>query len=463
MTLTMGASPEPRATSSRIVAWMVLAVALLGAITYWDERRAGEAALADFGVEQAMVARAAAVSLRASLDNPAEAVQQRTLSPSLITRLRALEQPGNVIVLVRRPGISGFLTLDGTTATSPPIEARFAAGQADASWVRLTHAESIELGLPPRTSIAGLSEIDRGDQGRWGVAIVATARRERDREERGLWRVALSFVLASGVVVTFGALALHKQRKEFDLSRRLAVAEAEQARDERLVRADKLATLGALAMGIAHQVATPLGVIVARAERLTARVASDDKALRAVVMIEEQAQRINEIVHAFLGLARGGAPLLECEDPTKIAVSAVELVSHRFEKAGVEIRCTVEDDLPKIACDSGLLEQAIVNLLLNGCDACKRRGHVTLDVSATDDGVVFLVDDDGVGITAEAAARAMEPFFTTKQPGEGTGLGLAIAREIIDHHRGTLSVAPLSGRGTRARVRVPAARQGDAS
>jgi signal transduction histidine kinase len=388
---------------------------------------------------------------------------QTALSSSLITRLRALEQPGNVIVLVRRPGLPGFVTLDGSTAASPPIEARFAAGNADASWVRLTHEESMQLGLPPRTSIAGLAEIDQGHAGRWGIAVVATARRERDREERGLWRVTLSFVLASAIVVTFGALALHMQRKEFEVSRRLAVAEAEQARDERLVRADKLATLGALAMGIAHQVSTPLGVIVARAERLTPRVAGDEKAQRAVAMIEEQAQRINEIVHAFLGLARGGAPALECRDPASVALGAMELVSHRFNKAEVALRCAIEDELPPIACDLGLFEQALVNLLLNGCDACKRNGHVLLDVRRVEDAVVFVVDDDGAGITPEAALRAAEPFFTTKPPGEGTGLGLAIAREIIHHHRGTLSIAPLPGRGTRARVRVPAASKREAA
>jgi signal transduction histidine kinase len=321
--------------------------------------------------------------------------------------------------------------------------------------VRLTHPESIALGLPPRTAIAGLSELDEGPRGRWGIAVVATARRERDREERGLWRVALGFVLASAVVVTFGTLALRKQRKEFELAQRLASAEAELARDERLVRADKLATLGAIAMGIAHQVATPLGVIVARAERLSARVADDDKATRAVAMIEEQAQRINAIIHAFLRLARGATPPLEHADAGDIARAAVDLVAHRFEKAGVEVRYTIEDGLPKIACDPRLLEQAIVNLLLNGCDACKRRGHVVLRVGSVDASVVFVVDDDGTGITPEAVARAAEPFFTTKPPGEGTGLGLAIAKEIVHHHRGSLSVAPLPSRGTRARVRLP--------
>lgn len=445
-----------RARSSLIVAWMVVAIALLGVITFWDEQKASESALADFGAEQAMVARAAAGSLRLTLEDLAHVRDDEAVAQELGTRLTALEQPGNVLVLVRRPGKSGFLTVHGGTLSSPPIEARFAAGHADAAWVRLSHPEAIALGLPPRTAIAGLAEVDQGSDGRWGIAVVATARRERDREERGLWRVALGFVLASAIVVTFGTLALSTQRKEFELAQRLAVAEAEIARDERLVRADKLATLGAMAMGIAHQVATPLGVIVARAGRLTARVEGDEKARRAVAAIEEQAQRINEIIHAFLSLARGAKPPLENADAADIARAAVELVAHRFEKAGVEIRCAVEDELPKIACDPRLLEQAIVNLLLNGCDACKRKGKVVLSVRSEGGAVIFVVDDDGVGITAEAASRAAEPFFTTKPPGEGTGLGLAIAKEIVSHHRGTLSVAPLARRGTRAVVRVPA-------
>jgi signal transduction histidine kinase len=451
------AARQRRARSSLIVAWMVVAIALLGVITYWDEQKAAAAALADFGAEQAMVARAAGGSLRLALEDLAHVRNDETVAQDLGTRVHALEQPGNVIVLIRRPGRSGFLTVNGDTLTSPPIEARFAAGHADASWVRLTHPESIALGLPPRTAIAGLSEVDEGADGTWGIAVVATARRERDREERGLWRVALGFVIASGIVVTFGTLALRTQRKEFEMAQRLAFAEAELARDERLVRADKLATLGAMAMGIAHQVATPLGVIVARAGRLTARVAEDEKARRAVAMIEEQAQRINEIIHAFLSLARGATPALENAEAGDIARAAVDFVAHRFEKAGVEIRYSIEDELPKIACDPRLLEQAIVNLLLNGCDACKRRGQVVLDVRSENGSVVFAVDDDGVGITAEAASRAAEPFFTTKPPGEGTGLGLAIVKEIVHHHRGTLSVAPLPRRGTRALVKVPAA------
>jgi len=454
---------EGRATPSRIVAWMVIAVALLGMLTFWDERQAAQAALADYGAEQAMIARAAAGSVRASLESHAGTRDDDAIRRSFATRLRALEQPGSVIVLVRPPGATGFLTLDGEPATSAPIEARFAQGEADGAWVRLTHADSAALGLPPRTAIAGIAEVDRGSSGPWSIVLVTSARRERDREERALWRVGLSFVLASAIVVTFGALALRKQRKEFELANRLAVAEAVHTRDERLVRADKLATLGALAAGIAHQVATPLGVIVGRAERLAPRVAHDEKAKHAVAVISEQAQRINRIVRAFLGLARGGVPSLERVEPEEIAHAAVELVSHRFEKAGVELDCAIEEPLPEISCDPRLFEQVIVNLLLNGCDACEDGGHVALSIQAVGETVTFVVEDDGVGITKEAAARATEPFFTTKPAGEGTGLGLAIAREIVTHHRGTLRLEPLAAGGTRASVEVPAAaKDGDA-
>jgi signal transduction histidine kinase len=100
----------------------------------------------------------------------------------------------------------------------------------------------------------------------------------------------------------------------------------------------------------------------------------------------------------------------------------------------------------------------LVNLLLNACDACQAGGHVELRVVAEEDRVAFVVLDDGGGISADAAARIMDPFFTTKPVGEGSGLGLAIANELVKHHRGTLTVAAREGHaGTRASVELPTA------
>jgi two-component system, NtrC family, sensor kinase len=454
-----GRSPhrfELRLTPALLVAAIVAALVLLGSVTFIDEMRGTEASFADFAADQAKVARAAAAALQGMpSDRAATAALPDVLNEAAV-RLHALEQPGEVEVFVERPGAaSPLITLDGTPITSAPIESRIAAGNVNGAWVRLAHPEAVALGLPPRTAVAALATVDR-PEGTWVLVVAATARRERDREERGLWRVALVFVIASAIVLTFGTLALRKQRMELELARRLAVAEAVQVRDERLVTADKLATLGALATGIAHQVSTPLGVIMGRAERLAPRVAEDAKSSRAVAMISEEAKRINAIVRGFLGLARGGTPSLEHVAPDTIVREAVELVEHRFEKAGVALRDEVAASLPAIACDPRLFEQVIVNLLLNGCDACGPDGHVTLTVRAGNQTVAFVVEDDGIGITQEAARRATEPFYTTKPPEEGTGLGLAIAAEIVNHHHGTLVLEPLPGRGTRAKVEVPA-------
>jgi two-component system NtrC family sensor kinase len=108
-----------------------------------------------------------------------------------------------------------------------------------------------------------------------------------------------------------------------------------------------------------------------------------------------------------------------------------------------------------IRCDRALLEHAIVNLLLNACEACRPGNAVDITARADGQQVAFVITDDGVGITPHDAARATEPFFTTKPEGSGTGLGLAIASEIVKSHRGTLVIEPRSPRGTRACIEVP--------
>lgn len=441
--------------ASTIISWMVAAIVVLGAVAYADTRSEANAALRDFAMERVTVARAAAGAFRIAKDATDSAIVE-----DAAVRLRALEQPGEVHVLVSFPGVVGLKGLDGTVVRSSPIEAYIAKGMFEPPWVRLTHEHSAELGLPARTAMASFATVSRPSGAPFQLVLVTTARRERDREERGQWRVFLAFVLCSGIVVTFGSLALRRQRKDLELEQRVLMAETTRASDERLARANKLAMFGALATGIAHQVATPLGVIVARADRLAPRVKDDERAVRAVEAISSQARRINEIIRVFLGIARGGTPTLRRTESESLARAAVDLVSHRFATAAVSISCTVDEGVPPIVCDRNLFEQAIVNLLLNACEACEQGGHVELSIRRNENRVAFVVEDDGVGIKSEDAVRATEPFFTTKPPGEGTGLGLAIASEIVNHHNGTLSLESRfteGKRGTRARIELNAA------
>lgn len=436
---------------------MVLSILAFGAIAAWDERREAASALDDFAVEQSALAREAASALSAQLD--AGDAAPATLTARAARVAFAVERPGAIVALVQAPGGPLLTTISGATVRCPPIEAAFARGD---EWVKLTREEAAALGLPARMAIAGLALATAGSRGAWRVATVATALRVRDREVRAMWRLVLGFALTSALVGGFGLLAQSKQKKELELARHLAHAEAMQQRDERLVRADKLATLGALATGIAHEVSTPLGVIVGRAEQLLPKVAGDERAQRSVNIILEQSDRITRIVRAFLTLARGGTPSLEKVSPATVARSAVELVEHRFTKSNVELTSEIPEDLPRVACDPKLFEQVLVNLLLNACDACSDGGHVRLAVLRRAERIAFVVTDDGHGITDEVAKRATEPFFTTKSENAGTGLGLAIANEIVKHHHGELTLTSSDrARGTRATVELAAEREAD--
>jgi signal transduction histidine kinase len=448
----------PSMKTPSIVAWMLLAMALVTALAYWDEQRESKAALDDFTQEQVTLAESVAASLMEKLTGESKDALQAAPA-DLVAAIRAIEHRGLVRVLLRRPRNAELIGSDGAIVPTLSIARAIDEGLPS---LRLARPEAAGLGLPARTAVAGLHRIDAPGFGRWTVAVVATARAERDREVRAQWRLILGVLVASGLVLAFGGYAMRKQRKELELGHQLALTEIRTERDERLVRADKLATMGALATGIAHEVSTPLGVILGRAEQLLSKQ-PDDRARRAVETITEQTERIFAVIRGFLALARGGQPALTRCDPEALARAATGLVEHRFEKASLRLELDIGPHLPKVACEPRLFEQVLVNLLLNACDACGDRGTtVMLSVQGDRERVAFVVIDDGAGISAEIAEQATEPFFTTKPEGKGSGLGLAIANEIVKHHCGSLTLTPSAhARGTRVCVELPAAAKDD--
>ncbi|HEY4012265.1 MAG TPA: HAMP domain-containing sensor histidine kinase [Polyangiaceae bacterium] len=437
---------------------MAGALALVTGVAWWDEQREETAALLDLEAEQATLAESLAGNLRAHLASVPPDLA-RTHPASLLEGEPGIERQDDLAVLLSIPGQADFVaTLDGRLVSSAPLRRAFDRGAT--TW-RLGRAESADVGLPARTSMAGFARIDAGPRGLWGVVAVASAARERDREKRAERRLVLSVLIAAGLVLAFGGAAVRKQRKELDLARELAIAHLQRVRDEALARAARIATTGTFAMGIAHEVSTPLGVISGRAEQLLGLAQVEDRAGRLeknARIILEQAHSIEQTIRRFLDMARGGPPSLEPADPVEVAAAAAAAVAHRFAKAGVALTAPTAFGAAsaRVRLDRSLLEHALVNLLLNACEACGPGGHVDLTVRATEDRVAFVVVDDGAGISPEHAARAAEPFFTTKPEGRGTGLGLAIASEIAKVHRGALSIGPRDGRGTQASIEVPA-------
>jgi len=320
---------------------IVLAVAVVALTLWFDARREAAGALDDFAREQVALAEAAA-----NFEESPEALER-------------LQRSHAIVVLEQGP--RGFLRRpNGTIVDSPTLASALEHGQRV---VVLDHPEAAAVGLPSRTAVAGIA---RAADGR-AVIVIATALHERDREIRAQERLVLGIVLAALLAFGFGGIALRVQRNENLLERELATKEVEKVGEGRLARADKLATMGAFATGIAHEIATPLGVIAARAEMAAAR-ANDEKSSRAVAAILEQTEKIRGIIKSFLAVARGEPPPHLRVAPEDLVRQATRMVEHRYAAAGVTLETDVERGVPDVTGEPRLLEQALVNLLLNVCD-----------------------------------------------------------------------------------------------
>jgi signal transduction histidine kinase len=318
------------------------------------------------------------------------------------------------------------------------------------------------FGLERRMAMAGLAQARVGPRQTWSVAVVASARGLRDRARVGVWRLGAATGLAALLVGVFGAMISREQRRAHALAEALRVAEEKRSLERSLQRAEKLATIGTLAAGVAHEVGTPLGIISGRAEQLLARVPSDEAAepmKKGLTSILAQVDKVSTTIRQLLDFARVRPIEAVAVAPAQLAASSSALLEHRFRQAKVALAVEVPASLPPVWGDGGQLEQVLVNLLMNAVDACAPGGRVTVSAAARDGRVVLDVADDGCGIAAEHLPLVLDPFFTTKKRGQGTGLGLTIAADIVKNHGGTLDLESAPGAGTRARVTLPTAKE----
>jgi len=204
-----------------------------------------------------------------------------------------------------------------------------------------------------------------------------------------------------------------------------------------LVRAEKLASVGRLAAGIAHEVGNPLAAIGNYVEVLRRKGA--DPAI--IAALERETGRIDGIVRSLLDYARPHAERHERVDVVRLARSAVELLQRQGVLRDLALTVDLREDTPIVLGDRSALEQVLVNLLLNAADAAGAGGRVRLAASRDAGGSAeLLVADSGPGIAPEDGPRVFDPFFTTKDPGRGTGLGLAIVARTIEDHGGRIRV-----------------------
>ncbi|WP_242341465.1 MULTISPECIES: transporter substrate-binding domain-containing protein [Anaeromyxobacter] len=316
-------------------------------------------------------------------------------------------------------------------------------------------------------------------------------------EPRGLsWETALRWaaIVLVPLLAVLGAVLLWSRSLSRQVAQRTAslaaeVKERQRAMEElrrhqaELLQADKLAALGVLVSGVAHEINNPTGLILldtttVRAalldalDALDARGDTDGLALAGLPyrrmreelpqLLDEMAQsgrRIQRIVEDLKDFARrDDAPPLAPVDLNEVARAAARLAGAALRKATARFELELAPALPAVLGSAQRIEQVVVNLLVNASEALPAPGRgVRLTTRREDGRVVLEVRDEGVGIAAEHLARVEEPFFTTKRSGGGTGLGLSVSAGIVKEHGGTLALTSTPGAGTTATLTLPAA------
>jgi signal transduction histidine kinase len=236
-----------------------------------------------------------------------------------------------------------------------------------------------------------------------------------------------------------------------------------QVLSSQLLRAEKLATVGVLAAGIAHEVGTPLGVVRGRAELIAQKLGPDHPAGGSADVIVEEIDRISRTIQQLLDFSRVSRAPAEPVSLASVAGNVVELLAFEARTRKVQTRVDIPPGI-ELAANADQLKQVLVNLVLNALHACPSGGHVTIRATANPSrGTATLeIVDDGAGIPDSLVHRVFDPFFTTKKRGKGTGLGLTVAAQIVRNHGGEIDLDSEVGRGTTVVVSWPLALQPEA-
>jgi histidine kinase len=249
-----------------------------------------------------------------------------------------------------------------------------------------------------------------------------------------------------------------------DITKRL---EAEQ----QLIQASKMATLGEMATGVAHELNQPLSVIKTVSSFLMKKLAGKEHVASDVLhtmlsKADSNVDRATKIINHMRQFARKSDVDFTRVQVNDVLQSAFEIFSQQLKRRGIEVQWAIDAELPKISADPGRLEQVFINLLLNARDAIElkwlqesRKGErcdrIMIKTRHRGNRVVCRICDTGIGVPPQIANKIFEPFFTTKEVGKGTGLGLSISYGIIKECQGDIRVLPRGNQGTCFEMRFP--------
>jgi PAS domain S-box-containing protein len=230
---------------------------------------------------------------------------------------------------------------------------------------------------------------------------------------------------------------------------------SERRRHEvQLRRAERLAELGTLASGMAHEIGTPMNVILGRAEYLLQRTA-DEGMKKGLATIITQVERITKVMNQLLAFARRRTPERHAVDLRQIVDDSLEMFQERIAQSRITVDKAIGPSLPPVRADRDQLIQVLINLVTNSLHAMPKGGRLGVSLSREDNHVCLRVSDTGHGMPEEIRSKVFEPFFTTKDFGKGTGLGLTVVKGIVEEHCGTITVESAVDKGTTFWIRLP--------
>ncbi|MCX5720170.1 MAG: ATP-binding protein, partial [Nitrospirae bacterium] len=226
-----------------------------------------------------------------------------------------------------------------------------------------------------------------------------------------------------------------------------------------LIHSAKLASLGRMAAGVAHEINSPLTGIVTFGHLLLKRFPEGSQEKEDIEVVIEQANRCSNIIKGLLSFARATTIDKGPVNINDVLKSSLNMVSRKADFFNITIEQNLDESLPSVKADASQLQQVFLNMILNAADAMDGKGTFTVYTrKVVEDGKSFAeveFTDSGHGISSENMAKLFEPFFTTKPVGKGTGLGLAVSHGIVQEHGGKILVKSKVGEGSSFFVRLP--------
>lgn len=225
-----------------------------------------------------------------------------------------------------------------------------------------------------------------------------------------------------------------------------------QNTQDKLLQSEKLATIGTISSGIAHEINNPIAGVKNCLRRIEKDPQNIEQNMKYISMMNDAVERIEKVVRSLLNFSRKENLKIEPVYITDIIERAILLLAYRLEKSRVVITQDYQPDLPQIKASPNHIEQVILNLLLNAIDSIEEKGsnyrRININISTKEQFIKMNISDNGMGISEDKIKNIFDPFYTTKPLGHGTGLGLAVISNIINSHNGKIEIKSKVGEGT---------------